>query len=391
MGLTTRIGLGPLVLFIAGDPSGDCHAAPIIAKLLQKNPAFAIYGVAGPAMQSAGCMPLMPFEPFNRMGFLEVLLHLGFFLRARKNIANFIRKYRPSVVVCVDYPGFNFLIMKVAARLKIPVVWYIAPQVWAWKPKRAKTLAKFASFIGVIFPFETDYFSVYKQARVEFVGHPLVEALNSGRRTPEPAAQTKFVPGRLRLAIVPGSRVQEIELILAPMMAAYSILKKEFPALSAVVSQYGALSRRLFERYYHYQDVSIEHGPLPELLNGCDCAFVKSGTATLETALRRIPLVVVYKTSNFSYFLLKRLVHLSYIGLPNIVAGEKIVPECIQQQVSGPLLAQAMRPFLLKGEVYHHTVKALERLESQLGNKKPSQEMSERIAAYCVSHRAKTS
>jgi lipid-A-disaccharide synthase len=161
-------------------------------------------------------------------------------------------------------------------------------------------------------------------------------------------------------------------------------LKQEFNGLNACVSHFHGLPRRLFDCCFKLKDVSVEQVSLPELLAGCTCAFVKSGTATLETALRGVPMVIVYKTSGLTYTIAKHVIRVPYIGLPNIVAGERIVPECIQHDVTGPCLADAMRPLLAGGEAYRHAKIALSRLEVQLGTKKPSWEMSERIAEYCV-------
>jgi lipid-A-disaccharide synthase len=164
-------------MFVAGDPSGDEHASAVIGELRKQLPDVRLFGIGGPCMQENGFEALLPFEPFNRMGIAEVLLHLPFFLNAKSFLIKQLRNIRPAALVCVDYPGFNIPLMKAARGLGIPVVWYIVPQVWAWKKKRAKVLGDYASFIAVVFPFEKEYFIPYP-APVEFVGHPLVELLD---------------------------------------------------------------------------------------------------------------------------------------------------------------------------------------------------------------------
>ena len=171
----------PSIMFVAGDPSGDKHASFVVKRLKDEVPESDIWGIGGPGMQSAGLRTLMPFEPFNRMGFIEVALHISFFLHAKKQLINEMKKNRPDCLVCVDYPGFNMQLMKAASEMKIPVVWYIAPMVWAWKAKRAQILAENTAHIACIFPFEVCYFKPFTN-NVSFVGNPLVEAMNTEQK-----------------------------------------------------------------------------------------------------------------------------------------------------------------------------------------------------------------
>jgi lipid-A-disaccharide synthase len=372
----------PIILFLAGDPSGDQHAAPVVRRLREVWPLCACEGIGGPAMQAEGFRPLMPFGPFNHMGFAEVFAHLPFFLSARRRIIEILKRQRPSALVCVDYPGFNIPLMKIARRLGVPVVWYIVPQVWAWKKKRAAVLARHASFIGTVFPFEVPIFAEHG-ASVRFVGHPLVEAL--GKRHDSAAVDAQARADRharraLRLAIVPGSRVQEIRHMLAPMIEAWRILKARFPAMTAAVSRYAGLPAGLFAGA---GDAEMFEGPLDDLLARSDLALVTSGTATLQTALHGVPLVIAYRTSGATFALLKRFVKLSCIGLPNIVAGRKIVPECIQAEVTGEHLAAGVRPLIESRGDYFRTVDDLLRLREKLGSKKPSEEIAQAIMRVC--------
>ncbi len=370
------------ILFIAGDPSGDEHAAPVIRRLRTLLPQVHTFGIGGPCMQQEGFEQLLPFEPFNRMGFAEVLLQLPFFLRARSHLVKQLASARPDALVCVDYPGLNIPLMKAARRLGVPVVWYIVPQVWAWKEKRAAVLGANASHIAVVFPFEADYFRHYA-APVTFVGHPLVELLDARRHAPRAALRPfPVVHTSVRLALVPGSRRQEIVRMLPAMIDAALLLRKRYPALTVKVSMRAGLPRDLFAspvaRFESRFPGAIETSeePLFDLVGKCDCAIVTSGTATLQTALCGVPLVVAYRTSALSFSLMKSMVRLPYIGLPNIVAGERIVPECIQNDVTGERLSAEIASFLESKERYETANRRLVALRGRLGGKKPSEEVA---------------
>jgi lipid-A-disaccharide synthase len=366
-------------MFIAGDPSGDEHAAAIIRQLKIALPGASLWGIGGPAMEKQGFAPVLPFAPFNRMGFLEVATHIGFFLGAKKRLIDMMENRRPDVLVCVDYPGFNMPMMKAARKRGIPVVWYIAPTVWAWKHKRAGVLGSHASHIAVIFPFEVPWFSPYRSP-VTFVGNPTVEAMERegafahGRKT-HPGS------GAITVALVPGSRRQETEHLLPRMISAFLLLKEKYPLLMGVVSRYRGLPAEIYNRAIGGAPVEIFDGPLRDMLRRADCALVTSGTATLETALLGVPQVIVYHTSPLTYAIVKRLVHIPHIGLPNIIAGEGIVPECIQDKATGVDLAQALERFIVSPEAYTATVDRLLALREKLGEKKPSIEMCKILKA----------
>jgi lipid-A-disaccharide synthase len=286
--------------------------------------------------------------------------------------------HKPKALVCVDYPGLNIPLMKAAHRRGIPVVWYIVPQVWAWKKKRAAMLGDCASFIGVVFPFEVDFFKSYK-APVFFVGHPLVEAME---QTPRIAASPAFFDdpsGVFRLSLVPGSRPQEVASILPSMVDAALLMQKRHPRIAITISKCRNLPSELFQRQWCGGRIELFEGALPDLLSRTDGAFVTSGTATLETALAKVPMVIVYRTSALTYTIMKRMIRIPFIGLPNIVAGEKIVPECIQRDIVAQRLAEEMNKFIISKDYYNTTVEKLSRLKQLFGDRKPSMEIAEAI------------
>jgi len=368
----------PSVMFIAGEPSGDLHAAAVIRKLKSTpNNNINIWGIGGPNMAAAGLVQVMPFEPFCRMGFAEVITALPFFLNAKKKLIKMMASpKRPNVLVCVDYSGFNIPMMKAAHKLGIPVIWYIAPMVWAWKRKRAKTLGNLASHIATIFPYEEKYFSPYP-APVTFVGNPLTESL------PKINTSTHKFPtdGNFRLSIIPGSRPQEIKNMLDIMINAANKLKQKHPRISVTVSRFNRFDESLFQKATD-RGFELFCGPLPELIQKSDLALITSGTATLETALLGVPMVIAYRTSKLSYAIYKKLVKADHIGLPNIIAGKTIVPEYIQDDVSAQKLFTAMDNFVSTPTHWEETAKNLASLRAQLGEKKASEEVAGIVKSY---------
>lgn len=371
----------PVIMFLAGDPSGDEHAAPIIRRLRKKHSEAHIFGVGGPKMVDAGFRPVLPFEPFNRMGFTEVIGGLAFFLRARRHLKRLMIQLRPRLLVCVDFPGFNIVMMKIAHKLGIPVVWYIAPKVWAWKKNRARTLGKYAKSIAVIFPFETEIYEPYP-ADCVYVGNPLIE---SQKRVFEGKENAGFIKKSRpenrpwRIALVPGSRRQEIAAILPVMVEAVKILKRKGQNIQVRMSRYGALEEDLYQSASDESSISTHTGNLYELLEWADTALVTSGTATLQAALMGVPFVLVYRTSPLSYFLYKKVVTIPFVGLPNIIAGKEIIPELLQDRANPRTLAQHLSRFIEDASYYQQTVENIGELQKNLGDKITSEHVADLI------------
>jgi len=384
-------------MFIAGEPSGDLHASGIIRNIKERRPDAEVWGIGGPAMAAAGLEQVMPFERFNCMGYVEVLRHLPFFLGAQKTLTKMMKSRRPDVLVCVDYSGFNMPMLKRARKLGVPVVWYIAPMVWMWKRKRAAVLGGLASHIATILPFEPPYFEPYA-APVTFVGNPLTELL------PDVGASSRKFPehGEFRLAVIPGSRVQEIKNMLTPMLDAASMLKQKHPRVKITVSRFARFDESVFAEAAQ-RGFELFCGPLPELLQKSDLALITSGTATLETALMGVPMVIAYRMSPLTYAIYEYFFKKNYIGrpnaadpthkgrslpswfhigLPNIIANKTIVPECVQNNAVSESLYKELDKFLSEPAYWEETAKNLSALRAQFGAKKPSAEVANIVCSY---------
>ncbi|MBD3420839.1 MAG: lipid-A-disaccharide synthase [Chitinivibrionales bacterium] len=376
------------IMFVVGDPSGDHHTAPVLAALRAQFPDLRTFGIGGPNMQRAGFETLLPFAEFNRMGFWEVISHLPFFLDAKKRLIRELDRCRPSALVCVDYPGFNIPLMKAAHSRNVCVIWYIVPQVWAWKKARARILGEHAAFIGTVFPFEKELFAPFP-ASVDFVGHPLIEALGENERfaplcTEDQALRERFEQGRLRISLVPGSRRQEIGHMLEPMAQATGLLAQKYPGIALKVSRSGSIPVEDIAARIKGKRIEIYDGPLDDLLAQTDLALVTSGTATLQTALWHIPMVICYKTSPLSYHVLKNVVSIDMIGMPNIISRRTIVPECIQHEVCARKLYSRLHDFMSSWNRYSATILNLSHLRRELGSKRPSTQIAAQIAAFLV-------
>lgn len=287
-------------------------------------------------MAAAGVELFAELDDLAVMGFVEVLGRLDYFRTLERRIEAMLASGEIGLVVLVDYPGFNMRVTKIAKRLGVPTLFYIAPQVWAWRRHRAKTLAKTADRLAVILPFEVPIFEEHG-ARVSFVGHPLVDH--------RPSTDLEVLSGtvdadRPLLALLPGSRSQEVDRHLSPMLESADLLRRTEPELQVAVAQASGLPKLTVPN-----DVATVRGGR-QLLAAADVAIVKSGTSTLEAALAGVPFVCVYRTHPVTFALAKRLVKLKHVALANLVAGTEVVPEFIQDRFTPEAVADALRALL---------------------------------------------
>jgi len=336
-------GSGATVLLLAGEASGDAHAAEVARELRRRRPDLGLVGVGGERMRAQGVELLAELDELAVMGFLEVLPRIPFFWRLERRLGRMLRDGEVDLVLPVDYPGFNLRMTRRAYRLGIPVLYYIAPQVWAWKARRAERLAREADRIAVILPFEEEIFEAHG-GDVTFVGHPLVERPEDVAGLETFARSLGLDPERPVLALLPGSREQELDRHLELFREAAVGIEERRPGVQPVVGAASSVDpARLEATGYPVSEDSRA------LLRHARAAIVKSGTSTLEAALEATPFVMVYRTNPLTFALAKRLVRVDHVALANLVAGDRVVPELLQDEATAERLVEAVLPLLDPG------------------------------------------
>jgi lipid-A-disaccharide synthase len=328
------------ILFVAGEVSGDLHAAAVARALRSMGAPFALVGAGGDAMRDAGVELIEHTVSSAVMGFIAPIRHLPRLARLRRRLRDRIRSGRVALVVLIDSAGFNMGIAAAATDAGVPTLYFITPQVWASRAGRMAELARTVTRAAVILPFEEQLLRDHG-VRASFVGHPL---LDRARELPDQADARRALgldAGRRVLALFPGSRAQEIARHLDPFVAAARELQRRDPSLQVILSSAPHVS------------IPAERCPFPlvhaasfTVFRAADAALCKSGTTTLEAAIAECPLVIAYRTSPLEYALAKRIVKIPFIGLVNIVAGRAIAPQFVQEALTPPALAHALAPLL---------------------------------------------
>jgi lipid-A-disaccharide synthase len=349
------------LLISAGEASGDLHGARLLAALKRRRPGLTAFGMGGERLESAGLYRVARSESLSVVGISEVFEKLPALWRAIRLLRDAARRSRPDAAILIDFPDFHGWLARTLHRDGVPLVYYVSPQVWAWRSGRARGIARMARRIVTLFPFEAE---IYRRLGADAVcaGHPLVDDVREGLAS---LPHAPIAGNRQRLVLMPGSRVGEVRRHWAPMAAAAAALAVRFD-LEVVVIQAPGLADALFpegaERGFRF--ISGNHYPD---LAAADLAFVASGTATLEAALCGSPMIVVYKTSAASFAIGKRLIRVPWISLVNIVAGEEVVPELLQEQVNATRLERMGAALLGDPARLAKMRAALARVEGQLG------------------------
>lgn len=353
---------GPEVLFVAGEASGDLHAAGVAGELARLRPDLALAGVGGTRMAAAGVELVQDMSRMAVMGFVEVLRHVPAHYALLRRLRARLRSGRVRLLVLVDYPGFNLRVAEEARRAGVPVLYFITPQVWAWRKHRLREMSRVITRAAVILPFEE---SLLREAGIDtvFVGHPLLDRAESVPADPSDARDRLGLAadGPL-LALFPGSRAQEVERHLEPFIETARRLESAVPGLRVAVSV--ASTVRIDPARCPYP--MVDAGSLT-LLRAATAALCKSGTTTLEAAVAGCPLVVAYRTSRWTYAVARRVVEIPRIGLVNVVAGREVAPEFVQDAVEPERMADALRPLLSDSPARARMVEGLAEVRASLG------------------------
>lgn len=330
--------------FIAGERSGDLHGANLIKTIRQYDPEARCRAYGGEQMEAAGAVLVRHYRDMAFMGFLEVAKNLGTIRRIMRECQADLLAYRPDVLILIDYAGFNLRMARFAKQQGIRVFYYISPKVWAWNQRRALKIKATVDRLFTILPFETEFFAKYDY-KVDYIGNPILDALTDFQ--PDQHFKDKLgIDDRPVIALMPGSRRQEITSILPTMLVA----SRQFPAYQFVVGTVSNLPASLYDALLSdYPAVRRVSDAAYDLLHIATAALVTSGTATLETALLNVPQVVCYKTTFISYAIAKRLIAVPFISLVNLIAGREVVKELIQNDLVPERVAAELRTLLPGG------------------------------------------
>lgn len=383
-------------MIIAGEASGDAHGAGVVHELKKRAPDLEIFGIGGDKMEREGMTLTFHVREMSFMGFVEVLKHLPLIRRVERTLEGLLQTSKPDAVLLIDYPGFNLRFARIAKNYGVKVYYYISPQVWAWKKGRLKKMPGLIDKMMVILPFEERLYREHG-IPVEFVGHPLLEEMHVDESRDEFCAKFGIDPGRRIVALIPGSRIQEIDSLFPVMLEAAERLRKKYPIEIAVaaapnipVTIYRSMALAHPDGARANSDATDGpvHPDLPlkivensthALMKYAHCAMVTSGTATLETGCFATPMVVVYKTSWITYWLARLVVRINMIALVNIVAGKKVVPELIQHEANADAIASVIEDYLTDDALYNSVRDELARTMHTLGDAGASRKVAECI------------
>ncbi|MDT8271958.1 MAG: lipid-A-disaccharide synthase [Desulfomonilia bacterium] len=351
------------ILMVAGEPSADRHASQVIREVQTLWGDIAVFGMGGPAMESSGMECVYSMDELSVMGFSDVIPKMGRILKVYRGLTHLMKQRNPDIVVLLDLPDFNMRIARRAHAHGFRTLYYIAPQAWAWRRSRAEHLSRITNGLAVIFPFEEDFFRSFG-VNARYVGHPIMESVRE-------MAEVSWPPKRI--ALLPGSRSHEISQILPVMLEAKRIVGEQHPEISWLLPVAPGLEPGDIEKLVD-DDIELT-GELPEI----DLAMVKSGTSTLELAVRGIPEIICYRTSRINYCIASSFVKIPHIGMPNIISGKRIVPELIQHEFTGTRLAEFLLRFIQDRSLFCQTRNAFSHMRDLLGTKKASQGVAQWI------------
>ncbi len=351
---------------IAGEASGDLHGAHVIEALRRKDPDIRVSGAGGPAMRSAGASIILDVNELSVMGITAVLLKAPQVLKSLFRLKRYLAHSRPDLLVLIDFPDFNLHLAGYAKKLGLKVLYYISPTVWAWRSKRIKKIRKCVDHMAVILPFEK---SIYDRHQIPstYVGHPL---LDDATRPPAPP-KAPIRPDNCRIALLPGSREDEVERLLPDMLNALRLVQNKHEGIGIIVSCAPSIDRLRLKEIVdttEVENIQIVSDPVEAIFARCDLAVIASGTASLEAALYGIPTIIVYQVSGFNYWVAKKLVDVPHIGLANLIAKERIFPELIQEEATAEHIAAAVRGLISDPAAYKKMLQDIQRVQRLMGS-----------------------
>lgn len=365
------------VMMIAGEASGDLHGSGVVRELKKADSTIDVFGVGGDQMKREGMTVVYHVRELGFMGFMEVVKHIPFIKVMEYTLGQIVKFKKPDVLVLIDYPGFNLRFARKVKHFGMKIVYYISPQVWAWHASRVKKMKELVDKMLVVFPFEVPLYEK-EGVPVDFVGHPLLEVLGAEFDRKNFCKRYGIDGSKKILALIPGSRRQEIERIFPAMLQAARRVASALD-MEIAVAVAPTLDAKYFSALYNLDGVHLVQGATYDVMAHAAFAMVTSGTATLETACFGTPMMVVYRTSWPTYIIGRLLVRVRSIGLVNIVAGKNIVPEFIQHRATPSALANAAVRILQNEEQLKQMREDLRVIREKLGSEGASQRVANHI------------
>jgi lipid-A-disaccharide synthase len=376
---------------VAGEASGDQLAAPLIAALKARRKPIMLAGIGGPRMEAQGFESHYPMEKLSVRGYAEVLWHYREIMAIRRRLTKALLTERPDLFIGVDASDFNLGLERKLKDAGIPAIHYVSPSVWAWRGWRVRRIARSVSRILVMFPFEQP---LYEKAGVPvtYVGHPLADLIPLEPKKEEARAQLRLPARRLIVALLPGSRRSELKYMAEAFILAAHRFRQEVHDVHFVCPTVTRATRDMFEQALHRHGrtdlpLTLLFGHSHEALAAADLALVASGTATLETALFKTPMVIAYRQSALSWALMRSMLYLPYVGMPNILAGERLVPELLQDQATPAALAAALLALLRDNAARKRQVERFHEFHHLL-RQNTAEKAADAVLAVLEGHRA---
>lgn len=373
--MTLKSNQKKTVMIIAGEASGDHHGAKLVKAMKMENSNLVFCGIGGMAMKKAGVKIMVDAAELAVVGITEVFSKLPTIFKALSAAKRLLKSRNPDLLILIDYPDFNLRIAAAAKKLHIPVLYYISPQIWAWRQGRVKKIGKIVDHMAVILPFEENFYKKHN-IPVNYVGHPLLDLLPDSSHNSFKSQNR----GQHIIGLLPGSRNSEIEKLLPVMLESAVLLQNKFIGIKFILSVAPTVNqqyvKQIIRKFNSQINLEVNAGPIIEMLEKNDLVITASGTVTLETAISGVPMIIVYKVSPVSFMLGKLLIKVNNIGLVNLIAGKTLVPELIQKQASPQNIAAVAGRMLDNPRLLENISHSLLKIKKILGGPGASAKVS---------------
>jgi len=356
------------ILLVAGEVSGDLHGSHLVEAIQSAAPEIQFFGVGGEGLKKTGMKLLYPSQSLSVVGVTEVFLKLRTILKALRGLKKSIDQERPDLVILIDFPDFNLQLARIVHRRGIPILYYISPQVWAWRPKRIELIARLVKKMIVLFPFEAPLYEA-AGVDVEWVGHPLLDTVRPTLPKEKAFQQFGLDPKRRIVGLLPGSRMREVERLLPPLLASAHLLQEGIPDLQFVIPLAPGISKATLSPWMKNISVpvAVVEGFTYDVMNLSELLIAASGTATLEGAILGKPMIIIYKVSLVSSWIGRALIRVDHVGLVNLVAEKEIAPELLQKEVNPQRIADEAFRILRDPILSRKMIESMNAVRQKLG------------------------